>query len=568
MREGGTGIGWARRPVVAALMATGLLAAACSGAGGGGGTSSAQPGVKQGGILRIGTSYPIDSMNPFVAQSDYSYMVFEYIYPQLVQYDAKLNVIPDFASSWQESSDGLTWTWHTRPNAKWSDGQPLTAADAAYTMNMIMKYADGPTGQAAPLLSHVTGAEATDPNTLVVHYSTPVANVLAQMQSLSILPEHIWSKIATGKGTAIRTYLNVPTNGQPLVSGGPFTMVKYQKEALALFQRNPNWYGAKPHIDGFGLQFFSNADAMIEAIKNGELDFVGEYTPPTAVATLEQSGFIVSTPPSISMKTFIINSSQHKTTNRELLNPLVRQALEYAVDREQIVKTAWLGYSQTGSTIIAPADGIWHNPTIHALPFDLAKANQLLDQAGYPKGSDGIRVANGHKMVYAVIFPPDEKGPGDRAFQIIQSDFRQIGIVISQRNMDDDATFEAITNPDNKYLTFDFAMWDWVPPVDPDFMLSVMTCQQLGNNSDTGYCNPSYDQMYAQQGTLTNEKQRQQLIWKMQQTIYDDRPYLILNYPDIIEAHSKQWTGFVLAPVMGSVNSLSKLTLLGVHEVG
>src|SRR4029077_2875867 len=176
--------------------------------------------------------------------------------------------------------DGLTWTWHTRPNAKWSDGQPLTAADAAYTINMILKYQDTATGQSAPVLAHVTGAEATDPNTLVVHYSAPVGNVRAQMQSLQILPEHIWSKIAVGKGTQIRSYLNVPTNGQPLVSGGPFMMVKYTKGQLALFQRNPNWYGTKPHIQGFGLQFFSNADAMIQAIKTGALDFVGEYTPP------------------------------------------------------------------------------------------------------------------------------------------------------------------------------------------------------------------------------------------------------------------------------------------------
>ena len=562
--------GWPRSVVLAAVAVTMVAVGCTSGTGGngeGGGTSAPAAAVKEGGSLRIGTSYPIDSMNPFVAQSDYSYMVFEYIYPQLVQYDANLNIIPDFASSWQESPDGLTWTWHTRPNAKWSDGQPLTAADAAYTINMILKYKDTATGQSAPLLAHVANAEATDPNTLVVHYSAPVGNVRAQMQGLQILPEHIWSKIAVGKGTQIRSYLNVPTNGQPLVAGGPFMMVKYTKGQLALFERNPNWYGTKPHIDSFGLQFFSNADAMIQAIKNGQLDFVGEYTPPTAVATLKQAGFEVSTPPSISMKTFIINANPKKTTNRELLDPLVRQALEYAVDRDQIVKTAWLGFAQSGSTIIAPADGDWHNANIHAVGFDLAKANQLLDQAGYQKGSDGIRVANGHKMQYQVIFPPDESGPGDRAFQIIQSDFRKVGVVISQRNMDDDATFTAITNPDNKYLTFDMAMWDWVPPVDPDFMLSVMTCQQFGNNSDSGYCNPAYDQMYAQQGTLTNTTQRQQLIWKMQQVIYDDHPYIILNYPDIIEAHSKQWTGFVLSPVIGFINSLSKLTLIGVHQV-
>jgi peptide/nickel transport system substrate-binding protein len=549
--------------LTAVVLCVGLVGTACSGSSGSGGAT----GVKQGGFLRVGTTYPIDSMNPFVTQSDYSYMAFEYIYPQLVQYNANLNIIPDFAASWKESPDGLTWTWHTRANAKWSDGSPLTAADAAWNINMVRKYQNVATGQEAPLLAHVTGADAPNSTTLVVHYSVPVANVLAQMQSLVILPEHIWSKIATGKGTQIRSYPNLPTAGHPLVSGGPFVMTSFVKQQSAIFQVNPTWWGPKPHITGFGLEFFSDADSMIEAIKQNQLDFVGEYTPPTTVATLRKAGLVVTTPPSISMKTFIINTNPHKTTHRELLNPLVREAMEYAIDRQQIVKTAWLGFAQPGSTIVAPADGVWHDSNIQPLPFDLAKANQLLDQAGYPKGPGGIRVADGHEMSYKVIVPPDEKGTGDRTFQIIQSDFQQIGIQIEELNLDDDATFVAISAPNNKYETFDLAMWDWVPPVDPDYMLSVLTCAQLGNNSDTGYCNPAYDKMYEQQGTLTNQKARQGLVWKMEQTIFDARPYIILDYPDIIEAHSKQWTGFVVAPVMGSINDLSMLTLLGLHRV-
>src|SRR6266852_4400947 len=102
-------------------------------------SQSARSGGGSGGVLRIGTSYPIDSLNPFVAQSDYSYMAFEYIYPQLVQYNAKLDIVPDFATSWTTSPDGLTWTFHTQPHAKWSDGRPLTAEDAAWTINSVLK---------------------------------------------------------------------------------------------------------------------------------------------------------------------------------------------------------------------------------------------------------------------------------------------------------------------------------------------------------------------------------------------------------------------------------------------
>jgi len=550
--------------LAAAACSAALLLAACGGGSGGGAATPTGGAAVQGGELRIGTTYAIDSLNPFVAQSDYSYLTFEYIYPQLVQYNSKLQIVPDFASSWSESPDGLTWTFHTRPNAKWSDGKPLTAQDALWTLDTELKFIHGATSEAAGTLAHLTSAAAPDLNTLVLHYSKPVANVLAQMQSESILPEHVWNKYATGNGGALRTF----PNGAPVVSGGPFELAKYVKNQVALFQRNPYWWGPKPHIDGFGLQFYSNADAMIAALKQGDLDMVGEYTPPTAVADLKKSGFVVSTEPSISMKTFIINTNPNKTQHRELLNPLVREALAHAVDRAQIVRVAWLGLAQPGDSLIAPSDGTWHNPALQPESFNLALANQLLDQAGYPKGSNGIRVADGHPMSYSVIFPTDENGTGDRTLQIIQSDFRQIGVQITQKTMDDDAAFAAISGPSNKYLNFDMAMWDWVPPVDPDFMLSVVTCEQYGGWSDSGYCNPAYDAMYEQQSTLTNPKERQQLVWKMQDTIYNARPYIILDYPDVIEAHSKKWTGFTLSPVMGSVTSLSMQTLLQVHQVG
>ena len=529
--------------------------------------SSSGPGAGSGDVLHIGTSYPIDSMNPFVAQSDYSYAVYEYVYPQLVQYNASLQIVPEFARKWSVSPDGRTWTFHTVPNARWSDGKPLTAADVAWTINSVMKYKNGPAGLWAGALEHMTGASAPNATTVVVKYSVAVANVLQALQGFPVLPRQVWAKYFTGNGSGLKTFQNVPPgNNKPMVSGGPFELVDYKPNQFALFKRNPHWWGPTPKIEGFGLQFYSNNDAMVQALRNHQVDFIGEYTPPTAVSTLRKAGFVVTTTPSISMKTFIINTNPHKTTHRELLNPAVREAIEYATDRTQIIKTAWLGLAEPGSTIIAPADGSWHDPHLHAVPFDLAKANALLNKAGYKMGPNGIRIADGHPMAYNVIFPPDERGTGDRTFQIMQADLRKIGISITQQNMDDSAAFSAISAPNNKYETFDMAMWDWVPPVDPDFMLSVLTCAQLGNNSDSGFCNPAYDKMFARQSTLLNSAARHQLIWQMQKYIYNARPYIILDYPDIIEAHSPAWTGFAVAPVMGSVNSLSMQTLLTVHK--
>src|SRR6516165_11200715 len=207
-----------------AAVAVSMVATACgSGAGG----SS----VKQGGLFRLGSASSIDSLNPFVAFQQDAYSTFEQIYPMLVQYNPKLQFVPDFARSWQESPDGRTWTFHTQPNAKWSDGKPLTAADAAWTFSTILKFQNGPTANSAGTTAHMASATAPNATTLVVTYKQPVANVLSQLQQVPILPEHIWAKYATGNGKALTTF----ANPAPIVSGGPFMLVKYTPKQIVLF---------------------------------------------------------------------------------------------------------------------------------------------------------------------------------------------------------------------------------------------------------------------------------------------------------------------------------------------
>jgi peptide/nickel transport system substrate-binding protein len=550
-----------------------LLATACSGGGTPERSGASGGGVKEGGVLKIGTSTGIDSMNPFVAFNQDAYSVFAQIYPMLVQYDtATLEFAADFATKWETSADRLTWTFHTVPGAKWSDGQPLTAEDAAWTFNTIIKFGDGPTANWIGDFAHVTSVSASDANTLTIVYTRPVANVLSNLQQVPILPQHVWSQYATGTGKTLKTTPNTPASGQPLVSGGPFTLTSYTKNDIALFTANPNFYGPKPHIQGFGLQYYSNDDAMVTALKTDQINMV-EILPVTSVATMRSAGFEVSVEPGMTFRDFIFNANPKKPKNRELLDPKVREAFEYAIDRDSIVKTAWLDYAQSSASIVPPGPpgaetNFWNDPNVMPLPFDLDTANQMLDSLGYAKGSDGIRVAGDHPMAYTVIFPHAETGPGDRAFQIIQTDFLEIGVKLTQRVMDDSAAFAAITAPgETGYLNFDLAMWDWVPLIDPDFILSVLNCNQYGSWSDTGYCNPEYDQLYQQQGITIDRDARQQIIFQMQQIVANDRPYIVINDNDNVDAWSKQWAG-VLESAQGVLNPLSKQMLEQVHVAG
>src|SRR5947209_7857571 len=161
-----------------------------------------------GGVFRVGTASGIDSLNPFVAFNQDAYSTFEYIYPVLVQYNSHLKFAPFFARSWSHSKNGKTWTFKTRANAKWSDGKPLTAADAAWTINTSIKYANGATANVAGLVAHITKATAPNKTTLAVHYKQAPGNVLGQFQQFFILPKHIWAQHLGKKGAGLKTFAN------------------------------------------------------------------------------------------------------------------------------------------------------------------------------------------------------------------------------------------------------------------------------------------------------------------------------------------------------------------------
>jgi peptide/nickel transport system substrate-binding protein len=522
-------------------------------------TGSGKKAAASGGTFRVGTANGIDSLNPYVAFNQDSYSAFEYIYPVLVQYDSHLHFAPFFARSWKPSHGGKTWTFKTQPNAKWTDGKPLTAADAAWTINTDIKYQSGGAANAAGLVSHIKGASAPNATTLVVHYKVAPnpAYVLGQFQQFFILPKHIWAQHVGKKGAGLKTF----PNNAPVVGSGPFKLVRYQKNNIALFQRNSSYWGTKPKIEEFGLQQYSTDDSMVTALQHNSLDAI-EAVPATSMKTLRHGGFTVADSPGLDQTDFIINSNPHKKHHRELLNLKVKEAFDHAIDRAKIDSVTFLGAARPASSIIPASAGAgWHNPHLKPVSFNLKLANKILDKLGYKKGPGGIRVAKGKKMSYAVVTPTDVQSI-PRTFQIIQADFKKIGVQLTQKALDSSTAASITTTP---YQDYDLAMWDWTALIDPDFMLSVVTCGQWGGWSDSGYCNKHYDHMYSQQQVARTVAQRRKIVWQMQAFLYKQRPYLWLANDDSVSATSKNWVGFKNTP-QGPFNELNIQSLTQVHQ--
>ena len=552
-----------RAVLVFAVLAMLVGIAGCGGDENGGaqqGTGETEGEIVKGGILRQGTTDGYDSINPFVAFQSQSYSTFLDIYPVLVQYAPDFSWEGDWAESWETSADGLTWTFHLKPGGKWSDGTPLTAEDAVWTGETILKYANGPAANLAPFLENVESLEAPDPNTLVITYKTAVGNVLPQLQQFFILPKHFWEKYAVGNGKALKQYL--PEKDLPIVSGGQYVLTKYDKKGTTILERNPGFYGEQPNADAVGIQWFANSDAMMTAFTSGELDLVS--VPLTAVSAVEDNpDFELIESEGYQINNFIFNSNPKKPDNTELLDPKVREAFPHAMNREEMIEVVYGGNAQPVASIVTPAAGEWMNPNLEPEAYDLDLANQILDDLGYARGSDGIRMANGHKMSYEIITPDTLDGI-NRAFEIVKTGLAEIGVEVTQNSLDATTAFEEIGAPDWKYLNFDLSMWDWVGYLDPNFVLSVVGCDQYGGWSDTGYCNPEYDELYKEQGATADEEKRKEIVWEMQEILYRDKPYIQLVVLDSITANSKNWAGFL----PGSLDAYTKRYLGEPHQVG
>jgi peptide/nickel transport system substrate-binding protein len=143
----------------------------------------------------------------------------------------------------------------------------------------------------------------------------------------------------------------------------------------------------------------------------------------------------------------------------------------------------------------------------------------------------------------------------DREFAIVRDSWAKMGVKLTQRSYDPTTAFAEITKPKNQYLDFDLMMWDWVGYTDPDFVLSVVGCNQYGGWSDTGYCNKRYDALYKQQGVTLDRAKRKQIVWQMQKILYHDKPYVQLVQVDLIYGFRKGWTN--IAPPY--LNGLGKV---------
>ncbi len=510
------------------------------------------------GVLRVGTSFSCSSLNPYTTTQSSCLAALRLMYPSLGQADGT-EVKPDLAMSWSSDEAGLVWTFNIRAGGTWSDGEPLTARDAAFTLNMLLSHIDGPTARRARSISTVASAEAPDDTTLVVTFKEQTANAVGRLAQILIVPEHVWAPLAEGDGAGITTF----ANDEP-VTGGPLKLVRFDADQTILMDGYDGYFGEAPALKGVGIQFFADSTAMVSALLNGQLDVVTPL-PVTSVAAVQQAGIEVANYPGLRFHSWLFNSSENQTAFPEIRDVKLREAFAHAIDRKQIAEVAYLGFATPGDSMVPKVTGKWSSPDVVPETFDLDLANQLLDEAGYARGADGIRTANGHPMRYNVLIPANVEGAeGLRALEIVTNDFKTLGVELVTAQSDNATVGAAITGPDNTFAESTIAQWGWIPQMDPDFILSVVLCSQIGGLSETAYCNPEYDELYAAQAKEVDEAKRLEIVHQMQTILQQDRPYIVTVQQNNVEAHVSSWSGFIENPI-GFLDYTSNLPFLSMR---
>ncbi|MEO8608099.1 MAG: ABC transporter substrate-binding protein [Chloroflexota bacterium] len=475
--------------------------------------------------LTVGRTYLIDALNPTVGY--YGFNIRGLLYETLVEAADGSNVEPGLAENWSVSDDGLVWTFKIREGATFSDGTPATAVEAAWTLNWII---DNQAPAMVSYLNDITKVEAPDATTLKITVDTPVSNMISsKLLYVYILPPHIWE----GKSAEDITTFDDPM--AVTVGAGPYHLTEYQPDEYMILDANENYWRGKPPVDRIIFRQYAGDDALIQALQAGEIDLI-DVLPPSGVDALKsQDGISVLTGQGFQFSDLVINSSPDGTAPASLKDLAVREAIDHAIDRDQIATVGYLGYAHPAATFLSTASGDFFNSDLKPATYDIAAANKILDDAGYlDSDGDGIREDKDGKPMEYRLYTDDSSAYYIRILQIVSDGLAQIGI--SAPPLAQNTDFLVSTQID---YDFDIIYYEWNPDADPGFLTSVFTCAETadGGWNDSGYCNPDYDKLYDAQSTAVKPEDRKAVLWKIQEMIAKDRPWIMVNYLDALAAY-------------------------------
>ena len=469
-----------------------------------------------GGTLKIGAQAAADTILPLYAHSQGSTNALLFLYDGLVTVDWDFQVKPALAAKWEISSDGLTYTFHLRSNAKWSDGEPITSADAKLEYDLATNPATGASYKAD--YDIVAGTSAPDPYTFVYKLKEPNAAFLSSVVgglAHAPLPAHVYGKIDPSQ-------LQHMDFSKSLVTSGPYTLVEWKHDDHLKLASNKRWWHGRPYIETIYIKEYPSAQAVLIALQNGDVDTAHFLSTPMWLKLKDDARYNKIHNEADAFNWFVVNM-KHPI----LSDVRVRKAIMYAWDRQTEADKLFHKEDVVAFSPIAWAMKWAFDPATElAYPHDPEMARKILDEAGWIMGPDGYRHKNGKTLE----FTTGEIAGSEiavKSFEIWQASLKEVGIKTDIRLLEFNVFFDK-----EKKGEFEVSGGGFGGGSDPDPYIFLHSNAIPPNGLNYGrFSDPQLDKLIEDARKTSDVEKRKQLYREIQKLCVDLVPDFWDNAP-------------------------------------
>jgi peptide/nickel transport system substrate-binding protein len=510
-----------------------VLTAACTGTDRDEGAVAVREGQDvpaYGDILVEGSIGDASNLIPLLATDNASHSISGLIFNGLVKYDRDLNVVGDLAESWDISKDGLVITFHLRKGIRWHDGQPLTAEDVLFTYRLTID-PKTPTAYAGDFLK-VKKAEVLDPRTFRVTYDKPFAPALMSWGS-AVMPKHLME----GKDVTKSPLARHP------IGTGPYRFKEWKTGQKIALVYNPDYFEGRPYLDGRVMRIIPDMATMFLELRARGIDQMG-LTPLQYTRQTENRYFRNH------FRKYRYLSFSYTYLGFNLQNPMfadrrVRQALSYAINKEELVDGILLGLGKEATGPFKP--GTWQfNADVKRYPFDPKKTLELLAEAGWrDTDGDGILDRKGQRFEFELLVNQGNEVRAKTA-EIVQRRLAEVGITVKIRVIEWAAFIKEFINK----RRFDAVILGWTIPMDPD-LYDVWHSSKTGPSelNFISYKNEEVDALLERGRSTFDRAERKRCYDRIQEILAEDQPYIFLYVPDALPIFNARVRGIDPAPI-------------------
>jgi len=503
------------------------------------------------GELHMVLRQDIRTLHPYLASNPGEVLAVSLLYDSLLDYDARDGLQPNLAERWELSADGASLTFWLNPEARWHDGQPVTAQDVAFSYHMLLQGQFPGLMRLAALVDRVEAINPLEVKFALLAGQADAPRWLAT--ALRIVPAHVWERAADAPYGA---------NLDHPIGSGPFYFVGFvQGERLVL--DNTRTHIAQPRIARLVLEILGDEDKALHMLGEGTVDVLGWDIAPEWVNDIRKqaedwAGVQWMEAPGLSVHTLLLDLRKPPYNDRAF-----REALALAVDAAAIIEDALLGFGDMATPALQPASSAWANPDIKVLRSDPEQAMQRLDEAGFvDRDGDGWREDVHGNALHIALLCPNQPTPS-RVGELIVEQWRAVGLAAELTPIAADALLPSLMQ-----AQFDVALYSATLDEPEMAYLCFHSSQGLVKKGRVvgfnygGYANAEYDGLASASLDERDPDVRRRMLYSMQEILAEDLPQIPLYVPRVLNLlRQDRFGGWVAQAGSGLLNRKSMVTV-------